>query len=132
MKFLYNDPKLKIRRQELRQNETLEEKIIWNELRNCNIGCRFFRQYSVGPYILDFYCPKKRLAIELDGQQHRQEKEYDEERDNYLVANDIRVLRFWNKEVSCDLEKVLVKIRLALSVPPPISKGRLGGVMYHE
>lgn len=68
MKFTYNDEILKLRRKELRKSETDAEKIIWKYLRNKQFyGIKFLRQYSVGPYIVDFYCPFDRLAIELDG-----------------------------------------------------------------
>ena len=108
--FLYNDPKLKPRRKELRHNETPEEKLLWDLLRRKNVGYKFSRQYSVGPYILDFYCVEKRLAIELDGSGHLENREYDAERDNYLRMRDIEVLRFWNKEVNDNISKVLEKV----------------------
>lgn len=112
--FLYNDPKFKPRRKELRHNETKEEKLLWNILRNKNLRFKFTRQYSVGPYILDFYCPEKRIGIELDGFQHLGNKEYDEERDDYLLQNDIKILRFWNSEISANMDEALKKIKNAL------------------
>jgi prepilin-type N-terminal cleavage/methylation domain-containing protein len=79
---------------------------------------KFFRQYSIGPYILDFYCPTAKLAIELDGGQHNQceNKEYDESRSEYLKAQGIEVTRFWNHEVLLDIQSVLAG--LALKVIP--------------
>ncbi len=109
--FLYNDPKFKSRRQELRKNQTDAEKFLWKNLRNKNLGYKFTRQFSFGPYILDFYCAEKRLAVELDGLQHLEDKEYDKQRDEYLLLNDIKVLRFWNSEVNANIESVLNKIR---------------------
>lgn len=126
--FTYNDPKLKPRRKELRHNETKEEKLLWEKLRRKNLGCKFTRQYSVGPYVLDFYCPEKRLGIELDGFQHLENKDYDKERDEYLLLNDIRVIRFWNSEVSSNIDKVLITIKSVLSIPPPIVGGGKEGV----
>lgn len=76
----YNDPHFKDRRRLLRKEQTEVEKKLWLHIRNRQIhGCKFFRQYGVGSYILDFYCPEVRLAIELDGGQHNEEsnKEYD-------------------------------------------------------
>ena len=68
MKFLRNDPALKERRRELRQNQTDAERAFWARVRNRQFfGMRFFRQFSVGPYVLDFYCPALQLAVELDG-----------------------------------------------------------------
>lgn len=79
-------------------------------------GLHFFRQYSHGPYILDFYCPAIRLSIELDGAHHAEDAQvdYDKERTGYLRGQDIRELRFWNQEVDNELEKVLSKIRDAI------------------
>ena len=109
--FLYNNPKFKARRRDLRKNQTDCETILWSKLRNkqCN-GYKFFRQYSLGNYILDFYCPKLRLAIELDGGQHTQNKKYDQIRTDYLAKNDVQELRFWNNEVMENLDGVYDKI----------------------
>ncbi len=62
---------------------------------------KFYRQYSVGPYILDFYCPKKKLAIEVDGSQHyeKENKEYDQTRTEFLSKQNIKVLRFTNLDI---------------------------------
>ncbi len=127
MKFLRNDPTLKQRRRELRRNQTEAEKTLWAHLRNRQFyGMKFFRQYSIGPYILDFYCPTMKLAVELDGGQHNQfeNKDYDAVRSEYLKTHQILVLRFWNNEVLLDVQSVLSE--LALKVTPPIlpfSKG---------
>jgi len=113
MKFLHNDPTLKDRRRELRRNQTEAEKAFWTHVRNSQFhGMRFFRQYSVGPYILDFYCPASKLAVELDGGQHNQQEnmEYDAVRSEFLDANGIDVLRFWNHDVLLDIESVLEKL----------------------
>ncbi len=119
MKFEYNNPVLKLRRRELRNKATDTEKILWQKLQRKQLRRhKFVRQYSVGPYILDFYCPKARLAIELDGFQHDSDegKIYDQERTNYLATCDIKVIRFWNKEILSDLEKVIS--RIAGLLPP--------------
>jgi len=118
--FIRNDPKLKKRRKELRQNQTEAEKLLWSQLRNKRFsGVKFFRQYSIGTYVLDFYSPTRRLVIELDGGQHseQEQKEYDENRSEYLKAHDVEVIRFWNNEVMQDMEGVLV--RIAERVTPP-------------
>ena len=82
---------------------------------------KFFCQYSIGPYILDFYCPNMKLAVELDGGQHNQceSKEYDAVRSEYLKAQGIEVMRFWNHEVLLDMESVLSE--LGLKVTPIIT-----------
>lgn len=108
---MYNDQLQKIRRQELRKNQTEAENILWQKIRNRQINnLKFHRQYSAGPYILDFFCPQIRLAIELDGDQHKDAKEYDKERELFLRDKDIITIRFWNGEVMENMEKVLKKI----------------------
>lgn len=91
--------------------------MLWAKIRGKQLGgLRFMRQYSAGAYILDFYCPRARLAIELDGQQHKEEeiKKYDIERERYLESLKIKTIRFWNAEVMGDIENVIVKISSAL------------------
>ncbi|OGE83171.1 MAG: DNA-cytosine methyltransferase [Candidatus Doudnabacteria bacterium RIFCSPLOWO2_01_FULL_44_21] len=109
----YNDQILKTRRKDLRRNQTDSEKMIWDLIRGkkCK-GYKFFRQYSVGLYILDFYCPSLRLSIEIDGGQHNEEinKEYDKTRTSYLSGQNIKELRFWNNEVFENLDGVYQKI----------------------
>ena len=113
MKFLRNDPALKQRRQDLRHNQTEAEKTLWVHLQNRQLfGMKFSRQYSVGLYILDFYCPAMKLAIEVDGGQHIQceSREYDAIRSEYLKAQGIDVMRFWNHEVLIDVNSILNRI----------------------
>jgi very-short-patch-repair endonuclease len=120
MKFLRNNPTLKQRRRELRRNQTEAEKALWAHLRNKQFyGMKFFRQYSIGPYILDFYCPTMKLAVELDGGQHNryESREYDVARSKYLKVQEVEVIRFWNHEVLLDMESVLSE--LGLKVTPP-------------
>ena len=114
MKFLLNDPSLKDRRRELRKNQTDAERAFWARVRNSQLhGFRFFRQFSVGPYILDFYCPCIMLAVELDGGQHNlpDGKEYDLARSEYLMAHGIEIIRFWNNEVLLAVQSVLAKVK---------------------
>ncbi|MCX6752746.1 MAG: DUF559 domain-containing protein [Candidatus Nomurabacteria bacterium] len=117
MTITHNHPILKPRRTELRKNQTPQEVLLWARIRKNKLGFKFKRQHSIGPYILDFYSPEKRLAIELDGSQHLDNKEYDEERDNYLLGHEIKTLRFWNNEVNNNIEGVLHKISGALNSP---------------
>ena len=112
MDFLYNNPKLKKRRQELRKNQTDCERRLWNLLRSkkCR-GYKFYRQYSIGYYILDFYCPTLKLSIELDGGQHAEkQKEYDEARTAYIKEQGIKELRFWNNEILENIDGVYARI----------------------
>lgn len=110
IKFLVNNPKLKTQRSILRKGQTDAERLLWSKLRNkqlCNT--KFFRQYSIGNYIVDFYSPKNRLAIEIDGGQHNEDgvKAYDAQRTEYLKQQGVKVIRFWNNEVLSNLEGVL-------------------------
>lgn len=110
MKYLYNDKNLKEKRRVLRKSQTDAEKKLWQILRKKQINnLKFFRQYSVGQYILDFYCPAIRLAIEVDGSQHIENK-YDDNRTNYLRSENIFVLRFWNNDVLNNIDGVYKKI----------------------
>jgi very-short-patch-repair endonuclease len=113
MKFPHNDPLLKHRRKDLRNRSTTEEVLLWCYLKNDQLGVRFRRQFGIGPYITDFYCPKYRLVIELDGSQHYYEKglEYDKVRDSYLKELDYKILRFSNDEIINSIDGVIMKIK---------------------
>jgi len=92
---------------------------MWNILRSRKINnLKFYRQYSAGPYILDFYCPQIRLAIELDGEQHKENKIYDSERENFLKDKNITVIRFWNNQIINNLEMVLGEISEKSKIMP--------------
>lgn len=65
------------RRKQLRNNSTPQEKLLWKQLQSKKLGYKFIRQYSVDNYVVDFYCPSKRLAIELDGGIHSKTIKYD-------------------------------------------------------
>jgi len=112
-KHLYNDPSRKQDRRHLRKDATDAERRLWRMLRNRQMaGLKFFRQYSIGPYILDFYCPEQRLAIEVDGGQHAstQGQQCDARRDRYLQDLNVRVIRLWNNDVLLNIEAVGQKI----------------------
>lgn len=117
MTITHNHPVLKDRRIELRKNQTPQEVLLWARLRGNQLGLKFKRQHSIGPYILDFYCPDRKLAIELDGFQHLENKEYDEERNRYLLCLEIKTIRFWNNEVNVNMEGVLQKVISELNFP---------------
>jgi len=110
----YNLNCFKDRRQELRRNQTEEETILWEYLRNRRLdGYKFYRQYSIGNYIADFYCPKLKLVVEVDGNQHYTEEgqEYDKVREEYMKGLGIRTLRFSNGEVRDSIQGVLDRIK---------------------
>lgn len=110
---LNNLPALRVFRKELRAHLTPAEAKLWTYLRRSQLaGRKFRRQHRVGGYILDFYCPAERLAIELDGAAHDSEmaQRYDEARDLFLRDCGIRVLRFENKWVFLQPDEVLAEI----------------------
>ena len=98
----------------LRRNETIAEKLLWEKLRNNQLGgLKFRRQHPVNIYIADFYCHKFKLIIELDGDYHNQEeqKQKDEVRTEVLRLNDLKIIRFKNEEVEQDINQVLTAIK---------------------
>lgn len=98
----------------LRRNETKAEKLLWEKLRNNQLGgLKFRRQHPVNIYIADFYCHKFKLIIELDGDYHDQEeqKQKDEVRTEVLRLNDLKIIRFKNEEVERDINQVLTTIK---------------------
>ena len=105
-------------RKVLRNNLTSAEATLWFFLKGSKLeGRKFRRQHSFGNYILDFYCPSKKLAIELDGAHHFTEEglKYDTERTKFLNEGGIKVIRFENKLVFEDLEGVLEEIKRNLT-----------------
>ncbi|MGR9107054.1 MAG: BREX-2 system adenine-specific DNA-methyltransferase PglX, partial [Gammaproteobacteria bacterium] len=93
---------------ELRASQTDAESLLWRLFRDRRFGgYKFRRQHPVSPYIVDFYCHEKRLAIELDGSQHLELAPKDALRSQALEKQGIRVLRFWNNQVLAETEAVL-------------------------
>ena len=109
---IHNRKDLKVYRKRLRLNSTDAEKILWLHLKNKQLGFKFRRQHSVGNYILDFYCPVKKLAIELDGGQHNERhiKKYDRKRTDFLKKLNIKVKRYGNNQVLVNTDSVLEDI----------------------
>ncbi len=113
-------------RRVLGQEMTTPERILWRQLRATQTGVKFRRQHGIGPYIVDFYCPSLKLALEIDGDSHfmnEAAQTYDQERTRYLTQLGIDVLRFTNLEVMKNLDGVLAVImaRIAQATPsrPP-------------
>lgn len=96
-----------------RKTQTKAEKILWERIRNNQIGVKFRRQHPVGLFIIDFYAPEIKLAIESDGFSHKtiDGKNYDEMRTEFLNTKDIKVLRFWNDEIVNNIENVINQIK---------------------
>ena len=112
--LVHNISALKQRRRDLRQNLTTAEALLWKNLQRSRLdGKKFRRQHSVGKYILDFYCPECRLAVELDGEAHFTSirAKYDVARDEFIRSLKIRTVRFENRLVFENLESVLETIK---------------------
>lgn len=109
----YNKSSEKRLRRKLRQRQTFVEGIAWRYLRNRQmLGCKFRRQYSVDKYVIDFYCPELKFAIELDGSVHNEpeQKEYDKKRQDYLENYGIHFLRITNEELEWNPNKAFGRI----------------------
>lgn len=104
---------LKQRSQTLRKNQTDAEVLLWSFLKNKNLDNeKWYRQKPLGNYIVDFYCPKRKLVVEADGGQHFEEKgmEYDAERSVFLASLGLQILRFDNYEILTNVDGVLERI----------------------
>ena len=113
MTKIHNRKYLKEYRRELRNNLTSAEATLWNLIKGKRLdGRKFRRQHSIGQYIVDFYCPSEKLAIELDGDHHFSSggHELDQEKEKFLNIQGIRVLRFENDEVFQATEAILETI----------------------
>jgi len=110
--LLYNR-NLKRYSSELRKNMTDAERHLWSKIRMRQINdCQFFRQRIIGDYIVDFFCPRAKLVIEVDGSQHESDEilEADRKRDEYLQNQGLTVLRFNDVEVLNNIEGVVENI----------------------
>lgn len=124
---------------QLRNKQTDTENLLWSRLRAHRLsGLKFRRQQPVGVYVVDFFCPEKKLIVELDGGQHQERAGYDADRDIWLKSEGYTVLRYWNNEVIENLEGVLEDIGRVAGVfaelspsPQPLSpQGR--GVTFPD
>ncbi|MCU7618738.1 endonuclease domain-containing protein [Chryseobacterium sp. PBS4-4] len=101
----------------LRKNETKEEKILWERLRDNQLrGYKFRRQHPISLFIADFYCHQLKLIIEVDGEYHNapEQLEKDEERTQILQDNGIKIIRITNHEIKTDISKVITDISLII------------------
>lgn len=113
MTIIFNRTSERVKRKALRKAMPKAEVILWAHLKNKQLhGYKFRRQYSVGPYIVDFYCPRLKLAIEIDGPTHftKQAKRYDLQRQRYIESFGIRFLRVTNLDVYENIEGVIERI----------------------
>ena len=108
---IYYNTKLKELSRVLRSNSTYSERILWSKLKNRQLyGYQFSRQKPIGEYIVDFYCSKLKLVIEIDGITHSDQKENDIKRQKKLESLGVRVLRFDGNTVMSNVDGVLLII----------------------
>ena len=110
MTHFFNKTSEKEKRRGLRSGMPPAEALVWSKIRNKQVlGHKFRRQYGVGPYVIDFYCPALKLAVEIDGDSHfvAEAIENDQRRQGFIESFGIRFLRFTNDEVNKELEAVL-------------------------
>jgi len=113
MTKIFNKTKEKEKRRRLRNNPTYTEKVLWLSLRKRQIlGVRFLRQYGVNYFVIDFYAPKIKLAIEVDGSSHIGKEEYDAERQKYIESFDIKMIRFTDEQVMGNTNNVVKSIEV--------------------
>ena len=108
MPKVFNRTSSKNKRQSLRVNQTMAERHLWNHVRKDALGVRVRRQYGIGEYIVDFYIPKLKIVIEIDGDSHFTEdnKQYDFVRENYMNNISITTIRYTNSEVMNNIDSV--------------------------
>ncbi|MDH3234659.1 MAG: endonuclease domain-containing protein [Alphaproteobacteria bacterium] len=103
----------------LRRNLTNVERALWRRLRDRGIGAKFRRQHPIGRYVVDFVCIEAGLVVEIDGGQHAEQRDRDALRTRYVEAEGYRVIRFWNNDVTENIDGVLSTIASALAKPSP-------------
>jgi len=107
---------------------TLPEILLWQALRGKALGSRFRKQHPAGDYILDFYCPAARLAIEVDGQGHAtpEQIDHDRRRDAWLTGHTVRTLRIPAAAILSDLPDVIAAIAAAIASNQPLHQPAAG------
>jgi very-short-patch-repair endonuclease len=106
--MLHYDPRLKQLSRELRNRSTLAEVLLWSQLKHGKmLGYSFLRQRPIHKYIVDFYCPKLKLVIEIDGDSHRNKFDNDQAREQNLKELGLQVLRFHDRDVKHEIRNVL-------------------------
>lgn len=111
MTEIFNRFKQKSFRQALRHKPTRPEYLLWDKLRDRQFhGYKFRRQHGIGKYVVDFYCPELKLALEADGANHffnQKSEVYEANREFYLQQLDVKVIRISNTDITNDLARVL-------------------------
>ena len=135
MKKIFNPKSGKTERQTLRNNNPPAEKLLWAKLKHKQLlGYKFRRQQGVDRYIVDFYCPAVKLALEIDGDSHFNDlaQGHDKQRQKCIESYGIRFLRFTNDDIYKNLAGVLEVIARFISTTPGPSLNKEGGKSLHE
>jgi len=113
MTIIYNRSKQKEKRKYLRSNSTKAEIILWQKIKNKQLGVKFRRQYGIGNYIADFCCIEKKFIIEIDGGYHNESEQifYDEDRGKGISELGYKIIRFKNNEVENNIDQVLERLK---------------------
>jgi len=127
MTKIFNKQKFQEFRSDLRGRMTKSEVILWKHIQNNSLGFRFRRQHGIGNYIVDFYCPKLKLSIEVDGLTHAEDEvfEKDQRKEKFIKANNIILKRYSDNQIFNDLDNTLMdlentckEIATASATPP--------------
>ncbi|AXH30687.1 endonuclease domain-containing protein [Francisella opportunistica] len=112
MTEVFNKQSTKDKRRKLRANQTVAERKLWSCIRKDALGVRVRRQYGVGEYIVDFYIPTLKLAIEIDGDSHftTDARQYDLVREDYMSSIGIRTIRYKNDDVINNIDSVFADL----------------------
>ena len=117
--FLKYDKRLTVLARENRKNPTPAETLIWHKLLRSKQfeHHKFHRQKPIGPYIVDFYCSELRLVIEIDGDSHATQADYDTQRTEYLSTLGLRVIRYANRDILNNLPGIYEHLQTNLETP---------------
>ena len=117
MRKIFNNRAETSKRQQLRSEMPVAERLLWKHLRNEALGVKFRRQVSIGAYVVDFYCPSLHLAIEVDGASHAGEaaQSYDEARQSAIESLRVRFIRVSNEDVYRNALDVAASIALVVA-----------------
>lgn len=130
MPYIYNLQRTKQLRRRLRNAPTKTEYLLWQRLRRRQVGgLKFRRQHGIRSFVVDFYCPQIKLAVEIDGGVHDyvQQQEHDTRRQEYLTALGIHMIRFTDIEILNDINRVIEILEskcltlLPLQTRPPLT-----------
>ncbi|MEI6857016.1 DUF559 domain-containing protein [Psychrilyobacter sp.] len=111
---IFNLKKAKILKSKIKKGPTTEEKQIWDHIKERKLyNLKFQKQYEMGRYTANFYCPEIEFAIQIDNDKHT--KKFEKIRDEYLYSIGVTYLRFTSSEINSNLEEILEKIEIAVS-----------------